>query len=373
MISKKIIVAGEDHYNTLGMIRSLGEAGYRFEAVIIKGHKVLCKKSKYLKKNPYVIVDSVDDVVDYLIKKQASFDDKVYLLVEGDKLTGKLDLNYNQLNKTYIWNNACEQGRLTKFLNKYAQVEVAKQVGIKVLPSIIVSNGDLPDNIEYPVITKAVTSEIDNWKSEVFVCNNPQELAEAYKKISSKKVMLQKYIKKANEYCYDGFCINQGKDQFISILSKYNYLLPDEYSFFCTVQNVTEPKIIKEITDFCSFIHFNGIYSFEYIVDEKGELYFMEINFRNSGWSYASTCAGMSLPVLWIEAMEAGTIDEKWIKPIKPGFTFMNETADFRTRVLGKMVSFVHWYKEFRKCDCKLVLGRKDPKPFISYILKLKK
>lgn len=365
---EKIIVIGADNYNTCGIIRSLGEAKLGFEAIIVKSKHVMASKSKYLKGKNVVICETAEDVVTILLQKKKKLSDKAFLVVEGDHITGCLDLAYDLLIDSYIWNNCGEQGKLTKYLDKYTQVTIAKQCGINVLNSVVVeTGGEIPDNIDYPIITKAITSEIESWKSEVFICNNEAELREACKKIKSSKIMLQKYVNKTNEVTFDGFSIDNGKQQFIAIKSKYKYLLPDRYSYYLTAENCNDPVIEKQICDFMTLAGYEGIYCFEFIVDETGKLYFLESNFRNSGWSYAATCAGMPLPVLWIESMKTMRIDPNYRVEIPNDFTFMNDFADFRTRVLGHMTSIFSWIKEFISCNCKLDIGRKDPMPAICY------
>ena len=369
MIENRIFVVGGDNYNTAGMIRSLGEAKISFDAIIIKSIHPLASKSKYLKSNNVTMVNSVEEVYKTLIERKESGCSKTFLLVEGDNLTGYLDTKYDSLEKYYIWNNAGEQGKLSRYLNKYEQLQVAKKCGMKVLDSRIVYTGEIPEDLEYPIITKAITSEIAHWKSEVFICNNDDELREAYSHIDSSKVMLQKYIKKQNENTFDGFSINRGKDQFIAIRTKYNYLLPDKYSFFLTAENCDDEEITQQITSFMSSVGYEGIYEFEYIIGEDGERYFMENNFRNGGWSYAATVAGMPLPILWMESMLTGCVDKSKIKRIKKGFTFMNDASDFNTRVLGKMIPLSVWLKDYFHTDCKLVTGRKDYAPVLANVV----
>ena len=44
------IVFGSEHYNPLGAIRSLGEAGISSVAIIVKGSYRIASKSKYISK-----------------------------------------------------------------------------------------------------------------------------------------------------------------------------------------------------------------------------------------------------------------------------------------------------------------------------------
>lgn len=105
------------------------------------------------------------------------------------------------------------------------------------------------------------------------------------------------------------------------------------------------------------------------MIDENDNFYFCEINFRNSTWSYASTCAGMNLPVLWSQGMSGTLSKEQTIKPIKPDFIAVVEINDFKDRVLGKRIKLLQWIKELRKADCSFYLGKNDIKPVCALFL----
>lgn len=362
-----IIIFGGDNYNTLGMIRTLGEKKLSFHAIIVRNYFVIASKSKYLKHKQVDIVTSVEDGYKILLDYGKSLTEKAFILVEGDYLTGFLDRNYDELCNKFIWNCAGKQGELSKYLNKQAQIELVKGCGIKVPASQIVNKGEVPEDIEYPIMTKAVTSEIAAWKSEVHICHNEDELKNAYTKIKSDKIILQKYIKKKNELCLDGYSINKGNSQFISMSTSYTYLLDDGYSFYATISDFEDKELEDKVTEVMKKVGYEGIYCIEFIIDEDDTPYFLEINFRNSGWSYASTCVDMPLPILWIESMLTRDVDIRKKKKIPSGYTFVDDIADFKTRA-GKIISYKQWLKEYKNCDCKLIMGRNDYKPFFSYL-----
>lgn len=368
MTSKKIIVAGGDNYNTLGIIRSLGEYSYRFDTILIKGKHPIASKSKYLKSQKLVVVDTPTEVYEYLFELKANFPEKAYVVVEGDQLTGILDRHYNELVDNYIWNNAGEQGRLTEYLQKYKQIETARECGIEIAETYVVEGKKIPNGLRYPVITKATTSEVDHWKSEAFLCNNEKELEDALNSIRSPRVLVQQYIEKENEYCIDGFSINHGKETFISMLCKYKYIMDNNYSYYFTEENLLDGVLRNRISEFMRKVGYDGIWCIEFLLGKDGHLYFLENNFRNSGWSYASTCAGMSLPALWIEATEKGSISDIEEKQFKEEFTCMEEVEDFKRRVVGRKTNVFKWLQEYCECDCKLIAGRHDFKPLLSYI-----
>ena len=70
----KIIVFGENHHNTLGLIRSLGEVGLRPYLVLVKSNVLypFVSKSRYIKKA--WVVDNVRDGLDIIL---SSFGEEV--------------------------------------------------------------------------------------------------------------------------------------------------------------------------------------------------------------------------------------------------------------------------------------------------------
>lgn len=359
-------IIGGDNYNTLGMIRTLGEARITVRAIIVKGKFICASKSKYI--DELFMVDSIEEGYDILLKKSRDIkeNDKTILLVEGDTVTTFLDSKYEILSKFYIYNQAA--GNIERFNGKHEQVKIAEKYGLNVMKTYTVKTGEIPDDIVYPIITKATSSLIDDWKSEVYVCNSERELKDAFKKIKSEEIILQQFIEKKNEYVVDGYSINRGKDQCITIASTYNYLIPGEYAYSLTMRNFKNERLKKIITNMMTEMGYEGIYEFELLLGEDERYYFLEVNLRNSGWSYASTVAGMPLPILWAKSMVNGYIDPNDIKTIKPGFVFIDDINDFKARVGGHRMSLFKWIKEYKKADCRLTLGRHDIKPMIFLV-----
>ena len=127
------------------------------------------------------------------------------------------------------------------------QAGCAKRNGLKVLETVVVERGEMPENLEYPIITKSISPNVGGWKSDVHICYSEVELIEAYKHIEAPTVLIQRFIEKKNEYCIDGFCINQGKDMFNGIASVYNYLIPGYYSPYMTVSNFPDGEISRSL------------------------------------------------------------------------------------------------------------------------------
>ena len=180
----------------------------------------------------------------------------------------------------------------------------------------------------------------------------------------------KKYIEKKNELCLEGFSVDNGKKSIITIASTYNYLLDDSYSPYMTCRSLNNPDLEKKLAAMIQEVGFEGIFEVEFLVDQNDELYFLEINFRNSTWSYASTVAGMPMPVLWAKGMiNPIDIDGKFVK-IKEPFTAMVEFDDYRQRVKTGKITKKEWFREFKESKCKYYVAHGDYAPVISVIMK---
>lgn len=362
----------EEHYNPLGIVRSLGENGINPIGIVIKNSCPITSRSKYFKR--VYFVNSIEDGYVLLKKiKRKLPDKKIFIYTSDDKIENYLDSKYEKLKNDFYFFNAGKAGRIAQFQDKYNICEIAKKHGLPLAKTWKVNRGDIPEDISYPIITKSIASTVGGWKDDVYVCYSDKELLEAYKKIKADVVLLQKYIKKKNELEYYGFCVNHGEKTFISISVDYLYLLPQTYSHWMMVYNPKFPEIQKKIAEMMKDIGFEGIFSLEFVVGEDDSLYFLEVNFRNATWSYASTCAGMPLPVLWAKATLKKDIKEEWHKNIKDGFTAMVEPTYLRNQVFVGKVSVIKWILRMRKCSCLYYLNKKDMKPVITWIINYKK
>ena len=115
---------------------------------------------------------------------------------------------------------------------------------------------------------------------------------------------------------------------------------------------------------------FSGIFSMEFLRDKNDHFYFLEINFRNSTWSYAHTKVGANLPLIWAKSTLSGRLEISDVKIQKKEFTAIQEFTDFKDSVLGGSVSVKQWLKDFKNCDCPFYYNKEDNAPFWSILRK---
>lgn len=365
----KIIVFGGEHYNPLGAIRSFGEKGINPIAVIYpSGSKqTVASASKYI--SCLHKVQSMQDGYNLIVETYGNELEKPFVITCDDLSTSYLDIHFDEIRDRFLFYNATKNGMLTYFMDKNNINITARNTGFTVAPTHVVQKGEIPIGLEYPVITKAISSNSGAWKADVFICYNEHELIEAYKKIKGDTILLQKYINKTNELCIDGFSINDGQDMIITIAATYDYILPGKYSTFFTIKNLEDQQLWNQIHNLIKTIKYNGIFCIEFLVGDDGKLYFLEVNLRNSGWSYASTCAGMNMPYYWCISMLEGSIPQEAYSTIPENFKAMVEISDFKTRVIGRQINLFKWIHQMRQCSCLFYYNKQDTKPFWSSII----
>ncbi len=123
-----IIIIGEEHYNPLGAIRSLGESGISPVFIAIKGKSCVSSRSKYLKTVHYA--NTIDEAYSILIENYRGRLDKPFVITTDDDIQSLLDFHYEELkNDFYIFNGGCN-GRLTEYMDKKAILDIAEKHGL---------------------------------------------------------------------------------------------------------------------------------------------------------------------------------------------------------------------------------------------------
>lgn len=364
-INQSVVVFATEHYNTLGLIRSLGEAGIRPDYIAVRGKAKVASNSKYI--NKLYDSKSIEEGYEILLQQYGKEANKPIVLCMEDKVLGIMDEHYDEIKDKFIMFSSGQKGRTLEYMNKYKILELAKKHGLHTLDTIVVNRGEIPEGLMYPVITKSISPTVGGWKSDVHICENETELREAYDHVLSPQVVIQRYIEKKNEYCLDGISFNKGTSVFISIESTYNYLIKGYYSPYMTVKPFVNQEMQKALNHMFAEIGFEGIYSIEFLIDQNDRYFFSEINFRHSTWGYASTVAGMNLPELWIEGMLKGKLPDHAKKEFKP-FTAMVEPIDYQKRVVERNMDVKRWVADVLGCKCLFYYNKNDLEPFLEMV-----
>lgn len=362
----KCIVLCGDHYNPLGIVRSLGERGINAIVILIGKKPFILPASKY----PLIIhyATSNEEGFHILMSKYGNEINKPFVFTGSDDTTAILDIHYNEIIDKFYFYNAGVSGRINFLMTKEEQYAIAERSGFNVAKSEVVKVGNLPTKVHYPVMTKSVNSLELNWKNNVHVCNNDKELLDAYKNIKGNEVILQEYIHKKTEMTFEGISVNHGKEVLLPMKTIYYRCPYNEYGLYYHFEKFDDEKLRKKIYRFIEEEGFDGIFEMEFLVTEDNKLYFLELNMRNSTWSYSSTCAGYNLPYTWAKSTLSGKLRKDLIDIKKLPHSSIVETQEFFGNVLKGKLSLLEFIKDLKNCDSYIFWNKADNGPFWALI-----
>lgn len=366
MIENKFIVFAVDHFSSLGVIRCLGEAGIRPDVILFSVHKPkLVQYSKYIAVLHHV--RSLEEGYKCLVDEYVNEGTKPFVLATSDEVESCLDIHYDELKDKFYFYHAQEQGRVTKMMQKHVIVEMAKRCGLRIPKTEIVSRGESSKMLNFPILTKAPTSTIHNWKNNVFICHNEDELQEAYKHIKCEKVLLQEYIEKQDELNVEGFCIDGG-DAYFTLQNRYHRITNKSYGNYAYIEKYSYPELEQAIRRLFRETHYSGMFELEFMIGKDGKCYFLEINFRNSAWLYAYSKCGQPLLMMWAKSVLYNKIITEDENIRKLPFNLMDEITDFKWSVMSGIVPPFTWLKESLGSDCHFYYNKQDARPFYMYL-----
>lgn len=93
----------------------------------------------------------------------------------------------------------------------------------------------------------------------MFICKTPEELKKAYQKIQSDTILVEEFIEKETEFCYDSFSINDGNVVVMPFKATYLRTKPGSYGNYIKYTPTAEPDIVEKVSKMISKIGFSGI------------------------------------------------------------------------------------------------------------------
>lgn len=363
---KHIVVSG-DTGNALGVIRSIAEGG--IDPILIyyvEESRLPCLiKSKWL--TVVHKVDSYEEGIDLLIREYGNENQLPFVYTCDDIAESIIDNRFKELKDKFYIFNAGEAGRINKLMNKHEICVVGEKCGFRIPKQEIVDTGVLPKTLRYPVITKTLMSIMGAWKGDVYICQNEEELKEAYTKIKSPKLLLQEYIHKKNELAVQGMSIDGGREVYIPYAISFFRASDEGYGHYMYCKPLTDEKLIAQLKAIIKECHYTGCFEIEFLIDQEDKLWFLEVNFRYSFWNYAVTFGGVNFPLTWAQSVLDNHISEPAVETLKPYFTALNEPGDFGQSVVKKRISFWKWIKDVHHADMLYFWNPKDKKPAWSF------
>lgn len=306
-LNKQVIVIGNNHHNTLGLVRSLGRGGLDVTCMIIDGgikHSFV-EKSRYIKR--FKLLSSYEELLACLLSDWCGSPAPVFTTSDG--IAEFIDSNYEILSDRLVLSNCgMRQGELSLWMNKNTMLSKAAECGIRIPHSIhwIIGTNEvvLPPEIKYPCLVKPQKSSRAS-KDNFRICHSDDELQKALHEIADdcSDVLIQEYIERDYEFLLMGMrsaatgriVLPGGLHKLLTGKNTNNLGL---FAYAYTTGEIDASINTTAIERFLKAIDYDGIFSMEFMV--KGtDSYFLEINLRNDGTQFCFEGAGVNLPLLW--------------------------------------------------------------------------
>ncbi len=360
-LHKHILICG-DNINSLNIARSLGEKGITPVVVMQQEDKSrLLASSRYI--NEIIYAQDFNDALSILLS-YANVEYPPFVYITDDNHLQVLDAHFGQLKEKFYLFNAAEEGRLSYYLDKEKQCELAKEVGLHVPGYEEVERGELPKSLTYPVITKTSNSYSAGWKRDVTICYSADELKEAYKSMISERLLLQEYIEKTGEYSMQGISLNGGDEVYMPFERMYLRFSKTSFGGYMYYQPFKNEDLQHKVQAMLKKIRFSGCFEIEFLVDKDNQLHFLEINLRFSASNYGVNNGGVNLPYLWATSVLLGKIDTSDFALKRERYYVMNEMVDIS---YASETGWLKWLRQLLSADGYYLFNRKDLKPFFHF------
>ena len=361
-----VVIIGGLHHNTLGVIRSLGENSYTTVniSVLLVGKGInknnIISKSKYVNKDNIDYVECDDDIFAWLIN-HADYSNRKVIICCSDGSAENVISHSDELNEWY--ETPTTNYSVCELMSKDVQDKIATQCGLNVPKGKIVSSNRYVEWDIFPCITKPMKSIQGKGKADIHISNNIEELRDTLDQTNAEYVQIQEYISKELEYQLIGCSLNGGE---IIIIPGYTDIIRQPkntntgYLLYSPIDNFQFNKI--SIESFIKSIGYSGLFSLEFIRDEFGKDYFLEINMRNDGNAYCVKTAGVNLPYIWCYYQKFKTIPTCNLNVNKEVY-FIPDFLDMKIGV--KTVGICKWIVQFFKAESHTLYNWKDMRPFL--------
>ena len=373
----KIIVLSRNYSTGLGLIRSLGEAGYKVDLVasarrrnssrIASSSRYVADSREFLK--DVIYEDKGEDICSYLVSAKDTYPEGTVLFPADDYTTSVLDRNRDSLKDHYLMpkTGTDREGDILKLMSKDVQGKIALESGLLRPWETAVDLNDwaIPEDTPYPCFVKPLKS-IDGEKQEMAVCGSRDELKDTLERMkhsfSLRKVMVQEFLNIDKEYDVGGVCL--GDRVIIPAVIEKTRIAEHERGVTMTGRMVPEDVLgdtLPKLLDMLKKIDYYGMFDLEF--NRCGDrLYFNEINLRSGGPHFSYFLNGVNLPEIFAKGISGEDISglNTVIDPY--GKSFVYEKVAWEDHINGFM-SKKELDEVIGNADFTLLANDSDPEP----------
>ncbi|MGM9814788.1 MAG: ATP-grasp domain-containing protein [Candidatus Aphodosoma sp.] len=356
----RVIILGNDHTNSLGLVQTLGKSGFQVYAYVWGTKTGFVASSKYATK--VIGAQSIQGCIDLMLHEFAESDNIIPIIACCDSAALALEKNKEKLADKFIFEHSTEYS-LEFLFKKENQVRLATESGFFVPKTWNLSDSkNVPKDVVYPCLIKPLVS-CEGAKTDIHVCRNEDELRKNLDNLKyTTMVLLQQYIERDYEISILGCGLKKGTCLIPAVENKLT-LYPKYVGLECVanMQPLIDKHIISSIQNLIKAIGYVGVFSVEMMhCKHDNKFYFTEINLRNDGANSFVYKYGVNLPLNHIEDLLG-----------KPLTSFSEYHSGFYIWDMHHFLSLIHreirlkdWFSELRKSQGFLTYFSDDKKPF---------
>lgn len=354
---KRIVIWGDDHHNALGLLRMLGKRDFNVFFLVHRVNSNIATASRYC--TDYLIVQTIEEGLNYLYKNYTDKENKAVLLFTADKYSEAANNNLDKLKDYFYVSGPSKQGLLAEIDDKYVMGEMASKCGINIPNTILVPESSINEIHDFPVIIKPCSPTGKDFKTKV-VKGTKYLVKVSNSLIPGKRYVVQAFIEKEADGLIYGCRTHDGKTILAGICIRNRWGDDGCGSFGYITPDI--PAAINQagIARFLERIEFTGLFSVEYALTDDNA-YFYEFNLRNDGTSVLFYNAGSNLALAYVNSC-FGIIEEVPLKANGKQY-LMHEILD-QFNIYDGNVSRKQWLKDKEKVTLHFLYDPDDMRPY---------
>lgn len=367
LIENYAVVIGDWHFNSLGIIRSLGEKEIPVIFINLSGGGY-GESSKYTYKT-YHSEEDEKSIVDTLLTVLDENKGKPVIFTACDKAAYAVDNSYDLLcDKCFL---PGLRGKAKEYMNKDNMCKAARQAGFIVPDGETIAFDDsFKERViafGFPCIMKPLLS-VEGSKADIQICHNAEDLDAACEVFLNSeenytRILVQRFVNgnSTEMFAFDGCKVTGRRVDIYGQLEKTReYPIKRGSTSYARIKTDITEIDVSVLDNFLELVGYEGLFDLD-ILKIDGVPYFIEINFRNGAMSYAFTKAGFNIPYIWYSSVLGKDVREPEIKE-----TVLMCERDDLNHVTDKNISPFRWISDIRRTDVFMLYNKEDPQPFID-------
>lgn len=359
-IKNIVIIWGNDNFNTLGLLRQLGQDDLDLQ-FLINGEAGIAAKSCYCKK--YITTRNIEDGYALLMANYTNVESKPILIASGDEIITFIDTHRSEMKVSFILPGSKKQGLTKKYIDKIQMIDLANEIGILCPKSRALRWDSSISDIEYPCIIKPSHERSGYYNEFKFrICKDKSSLEKILKLVRRDSLfILQQYIPKEKDILIYGGRLLDGQTIIAGAMIRDRWDDCGSASHGLMTSKIPECIDVDLIRIFLERIDYYGLFSFEYAMCDN-KAYFFETNLRNDGTSHYFFQAGANVPLAYVYSC-AGLDYSHICTMITEDRFYIDEIFDV-VNIVHSRLSIKQWKKDMAEATVFKYYDKYDQEPW---------